>query len=155
MNVLLNTENIDNCIKKNKIYFNNPIRNTVLDEDSLFVKILFSDENIVLNGIYLYLNLNTTEYINNNNNTNKKIFNFSIEKNKKVLEEMFLIEEKILSYYSNNSKQVYCLKDMLSKGYLKIYSENSQSKNIYVKISGLWKKTSSNEIGLTYKIQTV
>ena len=40
------------------IYFNEPIQNTVMD-NSKFIKLIYSNENIMLNGIFLLLNLKT------------------------------------------------------------------------------------------------
>ena len=50
MNLILtiNDVNID------KIYYFDPIHNTIMN-NSKFIKIIYSDENIMLNGIYILL----------------------------------------------------------------------------------------------------
>ena len=52
MNIVLTTEQFN----KDKIYFTDPIENIVMD-DSKFIKILYSNELITLNGIFIDVKL--------------------------------------------------------------------------------------------------
>lgn len=149
MNVLLNFK--ENKLNKNNVYFSNAIKNTVLDENSLFVKILYSDENIILNGVYFYLDIQLNDV---NVYNNKKIYMYNLEKNKTIINNIIDVERFILNKYDPNIKHTYSLKELFSKGFLKVYSDKVNNKSIYVKISGIWKKD-DNEIGLTYKIHDV
>ena len=54
MNIVINQNQFNN----NCIYFNEPIQNTVMD-NSKFIKLIYSNENIMLNGIFLFLNIKT------------------------------------------------------------------------------------------------
>ena len=68
MNLIINLENIylDN------IFFYEPVKNTIL-ESSYFIRIIFSNEDVILNGIYIFINLNE-----------------NIDKNIKAIEELEL-----------------------------------------------------------------
>ena len=150
MNVLLNFK--ENKLLKDNVYFSNAIKNTVLDENSLFIKILYSDENIILNGVYFYIDIQFNDI---NVYNNKKIYTYSLEKNKNIINNVIDIERYILNKFDPNIKHIYSLRELFSKGFLKVYSDNVNNKSIYIKISGIWKKGDSGEIGLTYKIHDV
>ena len=52
---MLLVENI-NKFNDNNIYFNDPVENNIM-ENSVFSKIIYSNESYTVNGIYLDLNL--------------------------------------------------------------------------------------------------
>jgi hypothetical protein len=90
----------------------------------------------------------------------KHYLRFNIENymNVKTVNELIKIEKKILEYYSNihtsNKQPIYCLKNQLEKGYVKIYkekkSENDKKASDYImKISGVWENES--HIGIVFK----
>ena len=58
--------------KINMVYIMNPIKNTVIDNSS-FIRILYSNNLFVLNGLYLVLNLDDIYF--DSNNKNKICFN--------------------------------------------------------------------------------
>jgi hypothetical protein len=149
MNVILNVNNFNT----NSIYFNNPIKNTVLDNsDSEFIKVIYSNNDVIINGIYLKMNLIYTNIIDNNNN--KFIYTFNYERNKDFINKIINIENEILFKYNKHLNKTYSLKDIFTKGSIRLYSDNkNKNKFIYIKISGIWK--SNNDIGLTYKIHDI
>jgi len=126
MNIVLNL----NTFSYNNIFFNESVKNSVIN-DSSFIKITYSNIDIILNGIYFNINI----YKNNNNDN----ILFAIEE----------LEKQILSLYNNNKIHNYKIKNQLS--YL-ITKLNSSNKNIFsyiLKISGIWETNSI--IGVTYK----
>ncbi len=148
MNLILDINTFD----KNNIFFNNPIKNTVLNNsDSEFIKIIYSNKDLIINGIYLKINLSYNNVIENGN---KFIYTFNYEKNKQFISKINNIENEILLKYSKNTNNVLMLKDLFAKGAIRIYSDNkNKNKTIFLKISGIWK--SNNEVGLTYKIYDI
>lgn len=129
--------------------------------DGNFTKIIYSNEIISLNGIYLLFPI----YIYNYNKLINKIYNYfhiNHNDNLTVIKEIFAIENRILIYYRkyfNCNKQIcYALSDQLRSGNIKIYCEKDSSQsvnqkncvnNYVIKISGIWEDKHS--IGITYK----
>lgn len=125
--------------------------------DGNFTKIIYSDELVTLNGIYLLfpiLNYNTNRVIN------KKYIYFQINNNDnlQIIKELMVIENKILYYYKKNfccSKQPsYILSEQLRTGNIKIYKDatvinRNLATNYIIKISGIWEDKSY--FGITYK----
>lgn len=119
MNLVLDNNNYN----INNIYYYDAVKNTVMD-DSKFIRIIYSDENIILNGIYLKLEIN-----------NNGIDNMTIQK----------IENDILHKY--NSKKIISNKLYDQIQYcIKKYNNSI----IILKISGIWE--TDKMIGLTYKL---
>jgi len=138
-------------------------------ENSVFIKLIYSNSIIILNGLYLQLDLNLissevyfkklkhTYDINNVNNNN-------------VLNNIYNIENGILDKYNSNKKKKNIIHDALITGIIKLYPNtrynddmesntltssiskfNSTSTTVFIlKISGIWEN--DNEYGLTYKI---
>jgi len=138
-------------------------------ENSVFIKLIYSNSIIILNGLYLQLDLNLissevyfkklkhTYDINNVNNNN-------------VLNNIYNIENGILDKYNSNKKKKNIIHDALITGVIKLYPNtrynddmesntltssiskfNSTSTTVFIlKISGIWEN--DNEYGLTYKI---
>ena len=128
-------------------------RNNIL-MDGTFTKIIYSNYDIILNGIYLRIPFNDYIYDKSysritlkNNKTNKDYINI-ISK----------YEYYILNYFKHINSclkiQKCLLKDQLSSMNFKVYRENYPNNNIngdiVLKISGIWENES--EYGLTYKI---
>jgi len=169
MNVLLSVSqiNIDN------IYFMEPIINTIMD-NSRFIKILYSNNLITLNGLYLTLDLK----ISNKEMYFKKIkytYDQKNNDNNLILTKLYNIESCILDKYSCNKTKKYILYNTLKTGMIKIFpnqpnvhnysavtpattntSDTHQSGGIQqkftVKISGIWEN--DTEYGITYKLST-
>jgi hypothetical protein len=135
------------------IYFNEPIQNTVMD-NSKFIKLIYSNENIMLNGIVLLLNLKTL----NKETYFKKIkisYDINHTINKEILNNIYKIEHNILLKYKCSKKPRTILYDTLHSGVIKIFPNidndiNNSNNSFILKISGIWED--DNEYGLTYKI---
>jgi len=157
MNIVLPIEEV----KINNTYFGDPIVNTVMD-DSKFIKILYSNEFITLNGIFINFPL---KIITCENYFRKLKYSFDLNINRDMLQKVFTLEKIVLEHYNTNKKQIkYTLKESILTGILKIfpntdindssYNNNNNNSNKFVlKISGIWE--SPSEIGLTYKISSI
>lgn len=121
MNIIieLTNFNIDN------IFFYDPIKNNIID-DSNFVRIIYSDHNIILNGLYLQINLD------------------KIDKTHDLYAILETIENSILNKYKLNIEKVNRIKVQLQ--YIIKYIKTNK---LVLKISGIWEN--NNKIGLTYK----
>ena len=122
MLLTLNNSNID----INNILLCEPINNTVMD-NSKFIRLIYSDKNIIMNGIYIKISM----HINNVENAYNKLRCFiEPEKNKEIYKVLSYIENIILSKYVTNKISSYKLTECLNKGIIKIFSENF-NKNHY------------------------
>lgn len=131
---------------ENNIFFYEPIKNNILDEAS-FIKIIYSNNNVSLNGIYLLVNFKNIiceKYYN------KYKINFNIKNNKKLIDDLKNIEEEILKKYNINKLPQFKLYELLNNGNIKILNEIKNDEcNLVLKISGLWEN--SINYGLTFK----
>lgn len=149
MNIVLT----HNQFNSNNIYFNEPIQNTVMD-NSRFIKLIYSNENIMLNGIFLLLNIK----IINKETYFKKIkisYDISNSINKEILMKIYKIEHNILLKYKSTKKPRSIVYETLNSGVIKIFPNidkdlNNSNNSFILKISGIWED--DNEYGLTYKI---
>ena len=121
MNIIFDykTFNIDN------IFLYDPIKNNIID-NSNFVRIIYSDYNLILNGIYLQINLDKQC-----DSTN-------------IYDELETIENSILNKYNVTIEKMNRIK--VQYLYILKYIKH---KKIILKISGIWEN--NNKIGLTYK----
>lgn len=140
--------------KTENVYFTEAIENTVMD-DSKFIKIIYSTQFVILNGVFIEFKINIT----NKENYFKKIkYNFDVNSNNSILQSIFTIETDILNHYNSNKHNKHIIRDSLSSGIIKIFPNsdneliNSNGKFI-LKISGLWENI--HECGLTYKLVSV
>ena len=149
MNVVLREEqyNIAN------IYYGEAIQNVII-ENSLFIKIIYSTENIMTSGLCLLLQLK----IANKEFYFKKLkFVYDINTNKEILSKIYDIESIILHKFGNQKKQRKILYESLSSGTIKLFpnnenelNNNNNNNSFILKISGIWEN--DTEYGLTYKI---
>ena len=154
--VLMIAENVEN-IDLNHIIVCDPIKNSVM-QYSNFYKIVYSNELLSLNGLYILFNLNTI-------NQNKEKILFQYSDNKICIDKISKIEEYILNLINTSKNKIYKITELLNNGYIKycyndnlintITSNNSNNvnnfnKSLIFKISGLW-ETKEN-IGVTFKI---
>lgn len=121
MNIIFDykTFNIDN------IFLYDPIKNNIID-NSNFVRIIYSDYNLILNGIYLQINLDKQCESTN------------------IYDELETIENSILNKYNVTIEKMNRIK--VQYLYILKYIKH---KKIILKISGIWEN--NNKIGLTYK----
>jgi len=169
MNVVITLDQF----QKNNIYFKPAIENNII-EDSKFVKIIYSNDLITLNSLFIYIpliNYSIESYFK------KHKYSFDIDDNKNTLDKIFTIEEHILNMYTSNKCKKHIIKQSLSNGFLKIYPnymENQEyihtdtdtnanantntntntntdnCKEFIIKISGIWE--TNDEYGVNYKI---
>ena len=123
-----------------------PIKNTVI-EDSKFIRIIYSNNLIITNGIFININIIDIKIENNYNNKYK--CSFDVNKNSQNLKNIFKIEDMILSKHVTNKNKSFKIRDSIENGIIKIFNENTRFKNIILKISGIWEN--DYEYGLTYK----
>ncbi len=129
------------------IFFCEPIKNNVMN-DGNFIRILYSTKNIILNGIYLQINL--TDLICEKY-YNKYRCEFNTTNHKDIIDGIKIIEENILKKYKTNKIASHKIYEQIKSGYIKLFSDigNKTSCSFILKISGIW-ETQSN-YGLTYK----
>lgn len=148
MNISLNL----NDIKSYNICFLEPKQNIIMDGS--FTKMNFLNEDITMNGIYLYIPI---KHFSFDIRDNKHYIKFNYEKENN-LSEILSFESNILDYYNNinniNKTKNLLLAKQVHSGYMKFYKNNINinEKNIFftLKISGIWENKSN--IGLTYKL---
>jgi hypothetical protein len=136
-----------NQYNDNNIFFGEPTKNNIID-DGNFIKIIYSNNNISFNGIYLLIELKNIvceKYYNKY----KICFNTSLNNN--TINILKNIEQDILKKYNINKNPSFKLNEMLNSGNIKIYNEidNINNINLLLKISGIW-ETQFN-YGLTFK----
>ncbi len=144
MNIVKRIEQYD----ENNIFFCEPIKNNVINDGS-FIRILYSTNNVVFNGIYLLITLNdlTCEKYYSKY---KCIFNVSTHKD--LINDIKTIEEDILKKYVIEEKiPQFKIYEQLKNGNFKIFTDISNKSvcSFIMKISGIW-ETQLN-YGLTYK----
>jgi len=150
MNVVLKL----NQYSEKHVYFCEPIKNTIMN-DGNFIRILYSTNHVVFNGIYLLITLNDIiceKYYNKY----KYIFNINNEFHKNLIENLKNIEENILKNINIENKiPQFKITEQLKNGYIKLF-QNIQTNNqinqdykFILKISGIWEN--NHNYGLTYK----
>jgi len=146
MNVIVD---INEITARNIVYYQ-PIVNTIMD-NSMFVKIGFTNKLFTLNNICLEFELFVTKI--------EKYFNkcsYTFENNP-IIQSISELENKILNGLNRpNLFKTYKIKEQLSNLNLKLYNCNDIAYHIpkpykfYLKISGIW--TTPQNYGLTFKI---
>jgi uncharacterized membrane protein YukC len=149
MNIALNI----NQFETNNIYFCDPIKNNVVN-DGLFIRIIYSTDFFVTNGINLFVQLHDLSI---EKFYNKYKCSFHLINNKNIIENIQQIEENILKNINIKNKIIQkTLSDQLRIGNIKIFSENIDITNNYLfvlKISGIWE--TDTHIGLTFKFSKI
>jgi hypothetical protein len=148
MNLVKNIEQYD----ENSIFFCEPIKNNIMN-DGNFIRILYSNRNLVLNGIYIHLLFNDL-VIEKHYNKYKCIFNINIYK--KIITEIKIIEENILAKLNIvNKTPQFKIYDQLNNGSIKIFCDSIPKTNtsFILKISGIWE--TPDQYGLTYKFTKI
>jgi hypothetical protein len=130
--------------------------------EGTFSKIIYSNEYLSLNSIYLHLPF---EIQSIDKTSGKNIVKFVCDstKNSALIQELSKIENRIIEYYKQThpnkggKASSSSLAKQLASGNLRLYKDytinNEESKNLLqfiLKISGIWE--SHQEIGITYKI---
>jgi Zn-dependent M16 (insulinase) family peptidase len=113
-----------------------------------FIRILYSTQHFILNGIYLFINL---QDITCEKFYSKYKCNFNISVHKEIIDKLKQIEEQLLKKYNTNKMASYKIYEQLKSGFIKIFTDvgNRSQCSFILKISGIW-ETQYN-YGLTYK----
>jgi len=160
MNIILDISNL----QLGYIFFLHAKQNIIMD--GIFSKIIYSNPNFTLNGIYFHFPL---EIISVDKIMNKNIVKFNplSASNFALIQELSKIEYRIIEYYKqihqNNkfAKKTACLlTKQLNSGSLKLYRDynditttptvNTKPTYYVIKLSGLWEN--NDDVGITYKI---
>ncbi len=114
------------------IFFLDPIKNIIIN-NSKFIRIIYSNNLLTLNGIYLICN------IDNKDN------------NKDLLLYIQSLEDNILNKFSKEKIKNYKIREYFNINFINSdYSKSQETYTKYIlKISGIW--DASNNIGLTFK----
>ena len=133
----------DDCV-----YFCEPIKNNIMN-DGYFIRIIYSTPLVMLNGIYIAININHTT-IERYYNKYKCVFDVSIHKD--LIEKLHIIEENIIKKINIKGKiPQYKIFEQLKNGNIKIFSDNNDkiTNTFLLKIAGIWE--TDTYYGLTYK----
>jgi len=143
MNLVKNIEQYNN----NSLFFCEPIKNNIMC-DGNFIRILYSTENITLNGVYLLVDLKD---VISEKFYNKYKCSFNILNHKTIIDHLKTIEEDMLKKYKTNKTPSYKIYEQLRCGFIKIFYDigNRENCSFILKISGIWEN--QNNYGLTYK----
>lgn len=153
MNIVLDISNYSFL----NIFFLETKRNIIMD--GTFTKFIYSNDNIILNSVYLYFPIEV-QSIEKNMNKNMVRFHPSSEHNMPLINELSKIEYRIIEYYKIlhkcNKKTICLLTKQLFNGNLKIYRESNdasyKNRNLkyIIKLSGIWENY--DDVGITYKL---
>jgi len=148
MNIVIRTDQYDdNCI-----YFCEPIKNNIMNEGN-FIRILYTNSLVTLNGIYILIKLND---IVCDKYYNKYKCAFDVYNHIDIINNLKNIEENILKKVDiKNKLPQYKIYEQLKNGNIKIFNDIGikSTCSFILKISGIW-ETFSN-YGLTYKFMKV
>tara|TARA_R110001592_G_scaffold256617_1_gene520297 strand:- start:323 stop:748 length:426 start_codon:yes stop_codon:yes gene_type:complete len=130
MNIALSVKDIT----IDDIFFLDPIKNIIIN-NSKFIRIIYSNNLLTLNGIYLICNIDNKD---NNNNHGLLLYIQSLEDN-------------ILNKFSKEKNKNYKIREYFNNNFINIdYTKSEEKYSKYIlKISGIWDAT--NNIGLTFK----
>jgi len=145
-----------NIVKKieqyneNYLYFCEPIKNNIMNEGK-FIRILYSSQYFILNGIYLYIpfhEITVEKYYN------KYKCNFAVHEHRDIIENIKTIEENILKKVNiKNKTPMMKIYEQLKNGNIKIFTNElffkTNNSAFTLKISGVWE--TDLYYGVTYK----
>ena len=140
-------DTIDNFNIKN-VYFSDSLENTVMD-NGIFSKIIYSTNDITVNGIYLVCNFSHT-YIEKIG-MNKYKITWNKEKNEDLMKKITDIENALLKKYGKETTSMQ-LSTLLDHCNFRIFTENDKlysNTDFLLRISGIWENKLSS--GITYK----
>lgn len=133
---------------EDNVYFCEPIKNNIMT-DGYFIRIIYSTSLFVLNGVYLFININCVSV---DKYYNKFRCTFEVNQYKDLINNMQIIEEGLLKKYGIAGKiPQYKINEQLKNGSIKVFSDTSEKigNTFLLKIAGIWE--TDTEYGLTYK----
>jgi uncharacterized CHY-type Zn-finger protein len=134
------------------VYFCEPTRNNIMNEGG-FIRILYSTDHMMLNGIYLLININN---IVCDKYYDKYRCMFNVVNHMSLIQQLKQIEDKLLVKVGIQDKiPQHKIHEQLLNGNIKIFNniDNKTSCSFILKISGIW-ETQYN-YGLTYKFMEI
>ena len=147
------TVNIENFNEKN-VLLNDPVKN-ILRAGCEFIKIIYSDENIILNGIYIKVSLSDIEILKKKTDVYKLKINKDM--NMDVIKLLLKIEQNILNMIDKKIVKVYSLKtELLKLKLIKLHGQTNLNGGLYnnmdfiIRIFGIW--NDKVRCGLNYQI---
>ena len=116
------------------VYFLDPIKNIIIN-NSKFIRIIYSNNLLTLNGIYLICNIDNKDKNNNHG----------------LLLYIQSLEDNILNKFSKEKIKNYKIREYFNNNFINTdYTKDHENYTKYIlKISGIW--DASNNIGLTFK----
>jgi hypothetical protein len=132
----------------NNVFYQEKVKNTVMD-NSDFLRVIYSNELFMLNGIFVKFNLNL-QSVEKSFNKYKCLFDIKLHTD--IILQICNMEKKIMERYClSNKTPVYRISEQLTNGFLKIFNEaDCLEKNEFIlKIYGIWENEC--DYGLTYK----
>jgi len=146
--MLITLQNKDFNIKNINVLDRVP--NTII-KDSDFHKIIYDENELTINGIYLYFSLKN---IKAERSYNKIKFTFNFQINKEIIYNLIRCEKEIIDYieYNNiitNKTPIYHINDILNGCTFKVFGEKYCTSKFILKISGIW--SNEYQYGVSYK----
>lgn len=135
-----------NSILYNNIFFNKSVKNNILS-NGYFTKINYSDNIIIMSGLYIKFHLESTQY---ENHFSKIKCNFSITKNDDLIKKIRDLEISIIEKFSIPKIPQFTLYEQFKNGHIKLYNLKNLKNYFLLRISGIWEN--ETHYGLTYKI---
>jgi len=150
--MLVALKNNDFMIKN--MYINEKVPNNII-KDSDFFRLSYNFNNIILNGTYLFFELQNVKM---ENVFNKVKFSFSQKDNKQIIEYLNLIEKQIICFFQElelveGKIPILHIHAQLKEGFFKIFSDKDFTNKFVLKISGLW--SNKREYGVSYKFFSI
>lgn len=130
------------------IFFLPTQKNKILD-NSYYIKIIYSNQSLTLNGIYYYVEIPYTKIVNKFN----KYYLYFNKKDLANYDNICEIENQLLNKYSSNKSKELSLKKQLDSEEFVFYTNSFKEEptiKFIIKISGLWEN--KEEIGITHKL---
>ena len=133
------------------VFFCEPNANNIM-QDGSFIRLLFSNDLFTTNGIYLQLPIHITSI---EKYFNKYKYNFDVNSNLELIENISNIEQSILDKIHIDKKSFCKIQSQLKNGNIKMITNNTEISNhiLLLKISGIWE--TDMEYGITYKFISV
>ncbi len=151
VNMINMYSNIDK-FKMDNIFFQGAIKNTVID-NSIFIRIIYSDEMFSMNGIFIDMPI---EIISTERYYNKYKCLFEVSNNINEITKIIALEQNLLKKLNIQNKIMkFNISEQLKTGHIKLFSSESVNPGtkIILKISGVWEN--DIEFGLTFKFSAV
>jgi len=133
-----------NDVDYKKIYFHKPVANKI-SHYSYFYKLMYDIQIFTLNSLNIEIDIISYEIIEEN-----KKFRVNIKICEKFIDEIKLLEERIINVISTKPNSLSCYKYLSFNKLSYVYDKQPENVRLILRISGLWETNAS--IGLTTKI---